>query len=259
MSRLFLRIFLLVGGLVLAGCATSVDPSLVECGSHKAVTPADRPDLEWWMPRHQAILDQYIQGDVDLLMIGDSITHGFDKGGSAMWNTYYAPRNAVNMGFSGDRTEQVLWRLDHGEADGISPKLAVVMIGTNNSNGDEYTAEQIADGIKAVAFELRTRLPETKILILSIFPRGDLDQRWVKKTETASYNAQWAKNDRASELASEIVDNKTIFYLDIGKTFLDSNGEVTREIMPDLLHLSEKGYQLWAEAIEPTIAKLMGE
>lgn len=258
MKRLSFLTLLAASGLFIGGCATSVDPCSVKLGTHRAVTPVPRLDKSWWMPRHQDVLDRMTQGNVDLLMIGDSITYGFNKSGKAVWDKYYAPRNAVNLGFSGDRTEYVLWRLEHGELDGISPKLAVVMIGTNNSNGDEYTAGQIADGIKAIVCLIRTKLPETKVLILAIFPRGDAAQRKDKK-HGATFNDQWAKNNQASELASKIADGKMIHYLDINKAFLNDEGELTREIMPDLLHPHENGYPLWAEAMEPTIVKLMGE
>jgi beta-glucosidase len=260
MNKKILLPILFISALLLNGC-TGIDranPCDVVIGSHAAVTPLPRPDKDWWMPRHQAVLDQVAKGNVDLLMIGDSITHGWENAGKAVWDNYYAPRNAVNMGFGGDRTEHVLWRLENGEIDNIHPKLAVLMIGTNNSNGDQYTPEQIADGIKAIVCKLRTTLPETKVLILAIFPRGDVAQR-ADKEHGAVYNDQWAKNDKASQLASKLADDKMIFFLDINKAFLNEQGELTREVMPDLLHPKEKGYPLWAEAMEPTIAKLMGE
>ena len=252
---------LLATSVLLAGsyAVAAENPCSVKLGTNRAVTPVPRPDKSWWMPRHQGVLDREAKGNVDLLMIGDSITHFFDKRGKAVWDKYYAPRNAVNLGFSGDRTEHVIWRLQHGELDGISPKLAVIMIGTNNSNGDEYTAEEIADGIKAIVCLVHTKLPETKILVLAIFPRGDAAQRHNKKLHAATYNAQWAKNDKASELASKVADGKTIFYLDINKAFLNDKGELTRDIMPDLLHPNAKGYEIWAKAMEPTVAKLMGD
>lgn len=228
----------------------------VVIGSHAAVSPAPRSTPEWWAPRHQAVLDRVAKGNIDLLMIGDSITHGWENPGKAMWDKYYAPRNAANLGFSGDRTEHVLWRLLNGEVENIKPKLAILMIGTNNSGRD--MPEQIADGIKAIVCTLRTKLPETKILILAIFPRGDATQR-ADKEHGATYNDQWAKNDKASQIASKLADGKMIFFLDINKAFLNERGELTREVMPDLLHPKEKGYPLWAEAMEPTVAKLMGE
>ncbi len=238
--------------------ASPIDPCSVKLGAHKAVTPVSRTDQPWWMPRHQSVLQRVAQGHVDLVMIGDSIIFGFSESGKAMWDKYYAPRNTLNLGFSGDRTEYVLWRLKHGEIDGIAPKLAVVLIGTNNSNGDEYTTEEIADGIKAIVCQIRTKLPETKVLMLSIFPRGDVAQRSAAK-QTATFNDQWAKNQQASELASKVADGKMIHYLDINEVFLNEKGELTNEIMPDLLHPKEKGYSLWVEAMEPTVAKLMGE
>ena len=245
---------------VLSACQSTptTDPYGLAAKSHSAVTPEDRAQVEWWMPRHEQVLERVAQGNVDLIMVGDSITHAWEHDGKDTWNQYYAPRNAVNMGFSGDRTQHVLWRFEHDELSGISPKLAVLMIGTNNSNNDDNTAEEIADGIMAICSEIRVRLPRTKILILAIFPRGNSEQREATG-RAATFNDQWAKNDQASELASEIADNKMIYFLDISQDFLDENGVLTRETMPDLLHLSEDGYKTWAEAIEPTVQKLMAE
>lgn len=127
-------------------------PCDVVIGSHTAVTP---------LPRHQAVLDRIAYGNIDLLMIGDSITHRWEKAGKATWDKYYASRNAVKMGFDGDRTEQVLWRLENGEVENIRTKLATLMIGTNNSLGNRNKAEEIADGIKAIVCTLRAKLPDT--------------------------------------------------------------------------------------------------
>ena len=245
---------------VLSGCQSkpTTDPYELAAKSHSAVTPADRAHIEWWIPRHEQVLERIGRGDVDLIMVGDSITHRWENNGKAIWDQYYAPRNAVNMGFSGDRTQHVLWRFDHGEISGINPKLAVLMIGTNNSNDD--TAEEIADGIKSICAEMQAKLPKTKILILAIFPRASGNSEQRKLIEPgATFNDQWAKNDKASRLASEIADNKMIYYLEINKDFLNKDGVLTREVMPDLLHLSEYGYEIWAEAIEPTVQELMGE
>jgi beta-glucosidase len=260
MNRKILLLILSFSAMFLNGCmgVDKVNPCDVVIGSHPAVTPVSRPDREGWMARHQSMVDRVAKGNVDLLMVGDSITHGWENSGKEVWAKYYGSRNAVNLGIGGDGTQHVLWRLENGEIDNIHPKLAVLLIGTNNSGGDKYTAEQIADGIKAIVCKLRTKLPETKVLILAIFPRGDAEQR--KGTDNnATYNAQWAKNDKASQLASLAADGKMIFYLDVNKAFLNEQGELTREVMPDLLHPKAKGYPLWAEAMEPTIAKLMGE
>ncbi|MCE5185430.1 MAG: GDSL-type esterase/lipase family protein [Planctomycetaceae bacterium] len=233
----------------LSGCHTAqkTDPYGLAGKTHSAVTPVDRNSGQWWVDRHQKVLSEVAAGNVDLIYIGDSITHGFDKAGKAVWEQYYAPRHAVNMGFSGDRTQHVLWRLQNGEIDGIHPKLAILMIGTNNSNKDDNTAEEIADGIKAIVEQLRTKLPQTKILVLAIFPRGEKP------------SPQREKNAAASELVSKIADGKKVFYLDINDKFLLPDGTLPREIMPDFLHPNAKGYEIWAEAIEPTVKKLMGE
>ena len=147
----------------------SISVLIAEEKPHSAVSPEHRHS--WWTLRNDAVNERVKQGDVDFLFIGDSITHGWEGGGKKYWDKYYAPRKAVNMGFGGDRTQHVLWRLDHGHLEGISPKLAVLMIGTNNSNGDDNTAEEIADGIIAICKRIRTKCPKTKILILAIFPR----------------------------------------------------------------------------------------
>ncbi len=231
----------------LAGCAETQKTCSygLEGKNHSAVTPNHR--FNWWGRRHFEVLDQISDGDVDLILVGDSITHGWESAGKEHWDKYYAPRKAVNMGFSGDRTQHVLWRLDHDEIDGISTKLAVLMIGTNNSNGEDNTAEEIADGIKAICAEMRARMPKTKILILAIFPRGEKPS---PKRE---------KNAKASLLASKIADNDMVYYLDINQKFLEADGTLPKDVMPDRLHPNEKGYRIWAEAIEPTVAELMGE
>ena len=212
---------------------------------HSAVEPAHRHS--WWTLRNDAVNERVKQGNVDLLMIGDSITHGWEGGGKKFWDIYYEPRNAVNMGFSGDRTQNVLWRLEHGHLEGISPKLAVLMIGTNNSNGEDNTAEEIADGIVAICKKIREKCPKTKILILAIFPRGP------------EPSEQREKNAKASKLASKIADDKMIHYLDINDKFLTKDGFLSKNIMPDYLHPNEAGYKIWAEAIEPKVAELMGD
>jgi beta-glucosidase len=200
-----------------------------------------------FLARHMQFNERVKKGSVDLLFIGDSITQGWEGAGKDVWAKSYGKRNAVNLGIGGDRTQHVLWRLENGNIDGISPKAAVLMIGTNNSNGKDHTAEQIADGIKAIVGKLREKLPKTKVLVLAIFPRGEKP------------NPQREKNAKASELASKLADDKNVFYLDIGPKFLKEDGTLSADIMPDRLHLSPQGYQIWADAIEPKLKELLGE
>lgn len=234
------RCALLVVGFALVASGLSAQEA-----KHVAVTPVPREGN--WVKRHESFNERVKQGNVDLVFIGDSITQGWEGNGKEAWQKSYGKRNAVNLGIGGDRTQHVLWRLDNGNIEGIKPKLAVLMIGTNNSNGKDNTAEEIADGIKAIVARLKAKLPETKVLILAVFPRGPMP------------NPQREKNAQASELASKVADGKQVHYLDIGPKFLTAEGGLDKEIMYDFLHLTPKGYQIWADAIEPKVAELLGE
>lgn len=203
----------------------------------------------FWMPRHkQKLADLKKKENVDLLFIGDSITHGFENGGKEVWKKYYEPRNAFNIGFSGDRTEQVIWRLQNGEVDGISPKLAVMMIGTNNTGHRKENPSHTFAGIKKIVQILRSKLPETKILLLAIFPRDE--------NPDGTYRVI---NDKVNAMIKDLPDDRNVFYLDLNDKFLDEKGKLSKSIMPDLLHPNAEGYEIWAKAMEPTIKKLMGE
>lgn len=194
------------------------------------------------VPRHKQINERAAKGNVDLLFIGDSITAGWEGRGKEVWEKSYGSRNAMNAGIGGDRTQHILWRLDNGNVDGLSPKLAVLMIGTNNSGGN--TSEDIAAGVKAIVETLRMKLPQTKILVLGIFPRGPNAEDMRRKV-----------NIGANEIIKSLADGKMVEYLDISDKFLASDGTLSKEIMPDLLHLSTKGYQIWADAIESKVAE----
>ena len=198
------------------------------------------------MNRHKSFNTRVAKGKVDLVFIGDSITQAWENPGRKVWAKFYGKRNAVNLGISGDRTQHVIWRLDNGNLYNIQPKAAVIMIGTNNSGSN--TSQEIADGLKIIVKQIRTKSPKTKILLLGVFPRG---------TNNADKKRQ--VNEGANAIFSKLDDGKHVHYLDIGPKFLEKDGTLTREIMPDLLHLSEKGYSIWAESIESELAKLLGE
>jgi len=213
---------------------------------HAAVTPVPRQDAGW-VQRNQAFNERVKQGNVDLVFIGDSITQAWENNGKEVWEKYYHHRKAINLGIGGDRTQHVLWRLANGNLEGISPKAAVLMIGTNNANKDDHTAEQIADGITAIVKLLQERRPKTRILILGIFPRGEQP------------NPEREKNAKASELASKLADGKMVHYMDIGVHFLKPDQTLPKEIMPDFVHLTPRGYEIWAIAIEGKLRELLGE
>jgi lysophospholipase L1-like esterase len=209
--------------------------------------PVPRKD-KGWVQRQDTLNERVKQHpDAQLLFIGDSITHGWEGGGKEVWQKYYDKRHAVNLGIGGDQTQHVLWRLDHGNLEGLHPKLAVVMIGTNNA-GSGNSSREIADGVKAVIDKLRAKVPECKVLVLAIFPRDPIAAGKLRKV-----------NDGANALIAKFADNQNVFYLDIGQKFLGPDGTLPKDIMPDFLHPNAKGYEIWATAIEPTVAKLLGE
>jgi len=234
--------------LILAALAVLfVVPTVVQAeeSDNPAIKPVPRSG--WWMTRHAEKLEIVKKGGINLVFMGDSITHGWEGHGKQLWAERYAPRGAVNLGYSGDRTEHVLWRLEKGELDGIKPKLCVMMIGTNNIGHGSSTPEQTVIGVKAILDKFKELQPQMKVLLLGVFPRG-ADKSDPKRQAV----------DKINEGLPALADGCRVHYLDIGPKFL--KGDVLpREIMPDLLHPRGEGYQIWADAIEPSIKKLMGE
>lgn len=220
-----------VGALVCAQCPTPAGPT----------QPAPRPGD--WIERHQALVERAALGDVDLLFLGDSITEGW-RGEPDLWRLYYAPRKAANFGIAADHTQHVLWRLDHGELDGIAPRAVVLLIGTNNLRTD--TPAETAEGVTAVVQRLRAKLPRSKILLLGIFPRARTYND-PARIRLEAVNARLAR----------LRDGKMIEYLDIGRHFLDDDGSLPHDVMPDYLHLSHRGYRIWAEAMEPKLREML--
>ncbi|MDR4478535.1 MAG: platelet-activating factor acetylhydrolase IB subunit [Nitrospira sp.] len=222
-------------------------PQLASADQMKAVVPVPQNE-SWWTERHERVVARVREGSVDLLFIGDSITQGWEEDGRRVWNSYYEPRRAVNLGFNSDRTETVLWRLQHGELDGIAPKLAILMIGTNNTSMREDPPENTAAGVHSILTTLRTRLPQTKILLLAVFPRGASADDPLRRVNSAV-------NDRLRVFA----DQRQVHFLDLSRHFLDEAGRISEDVMPDALHPSERGYRLWAEGMEDLVSTLMGE
>jgi beta-glucosidase len=238
MVRLWLAAFAaLFIGLAISCSTDNNDPQ-------SSVNPV--PRNTWWLERHEQINQRVAQGKIDLIFVGDSITQGWEESGKRVWQKFYGHRNAANLGIGGDRTQHVLWRLENGNIDGIQPKLAVVMIGTNNSL--DNTPEEIFAGNRAIVNKLRHALPDTNILLLAIFPLGQDGNNKLRQV-----------TEKANALIAKLADGKKIYFLDIGDKFLQDDGTLTREVMPDLLHPSEKGYEIWAGSIEPSVKKLLGE
>lgn len=222
--------------------------------ANTAIEP--QPRDAGWVRRHEGFVEIAKKGDVDVLFLGDSITDFWARpsptGGKKVWDENFAALKPANFGISADRTQHVLWRLQNGEADGIKPKVVVLMIGTNNTGLERdgttvrnTTAETI-EGVTAVVKTLRAKLPQSKIMLLGIFPRGEKPD-YPQRAQIKEVNAAIAKLD----------DGKMIRYLDIGSKFLTADGTLTKEIMPDALHPGEKGYEIWAAAIKQPLAEMM--
>ncbi|BDS07951.1 hypothetical protein NT6N_29910 [Oceaniferula spumae] len=219
-----------------------------EVAGNSATTPAAKLNAGWWKKRHEQKVAAAKNAKVDLLFIGDSITHSWENSGKKIWQKYYAPRNAFNIGFSGDRTQHVLWRLDNGEMAGMKPKVAVIMIGTNNTGHTMQKAEETAAGIKAIIGRVHKLSPETKILLLGVFPRGMNPDHKMR-----------VLNNEINAIIKTYAEDDKVTYLDLGPKFLDDKGVLTKKVMPDALHPQAHGYQIWAEAMEPTLKELLGE
>ncbi|MEI8245155.1 MAG: GDSL-type esterase/lipase family protein [Lentisphaerota bacterium] len=212
----------------------------------KTCTPETRGDQDfWWIPYFQEKLKQPRK---DLLFIGDSITdlwtypadHQY-PGGLNTWNKRYKDI-ATNFGITGDKTQTVLWRLTEGKyLEGYTPKHIIILIGINNLLQND-TPEDTAAGIKAIVDYLRKVLPVSKVLILGIFPCHKQAADPIR-----------AKIRMTNERIKKLADSQNVYFIDIGNVFLENDGAITKDVMRDLLHLSPKGYEMWADAMEPSL------
>ncbi|KQW49755.1 MULTISPECIES: GDSL-type esterase/lipase family protein [unclassified Roseateles] len=207
--------------------------------------------VDWWLPRHEQKLAEIkahreAGRRVDLVFVGDSITQGWENEGKAAWATHFAKHNAVALGFGGDRTENLLWRLQNGELDGMAPKVIVVMIGTNNTGERMEEPALTVAGTRANLEEIKKRQPQAKVLLLALFPRGEKPD-----DPTRRHNA------RINALLPTLADGKQVVFLDIGKQLSNPDGTLSKDILPDWLHLSPQGYEIWARSLEAPLAPLL--
>jgi lysophospholipase L1-like esterase len=226
-----------------------------------AATPIARLDLKWWRERHQAKLEELRRVRPGLIFLGDSITQDWESDGpepwrkfAPEWRRFYGDRNAVNLGFKGDTTASLLWRVRNGEVDGIAPRVAVILIGANNLGRLHWSATDTVLGIDAIIAELRHRLPTTRILLLGVLPSERSD--WT--TETT-----WTIN-RA--LDAKYAHDQLVTYLDVGFVFM-KDGRLNRDLFLDPklnppdppLHPTAQGQALMAAAMEPVLAGLFSD
>lgn len=221
------------------------------------IPPADQPFQREYPARfahlHQAFLNRAQEGPVNLLFLGDSITYHWRKA-PHIWDHYYAKYHPANFGIGGDTTQSVLWRITNGELDHITPQVVVLMLGTNNTYW--HSIDEIYSGLHEVIRVIQEKLPETKILLLGIFPRGPRtkDQPPLRTSEARMFiirgvNAKLATLD----------DGDRIRYLNINEHFLGNDGTIPDIVMPDQLHPDAVGYQIWADAMQPLLTEMMGE
>lgn len=224
--------------------------------SNTAVIP--RPKLEEdfydWYARHEQKKALAADMRYEVIFVGDSITHLFEGDpnvpgrGEEVWAREYSRLRVLNLGFGWDRTQNVLWRLEHGEFDRQQPRLTVLNIGTNNLTGSPNaranTAAEIVAAIKMICEDLFRAAPNTTILLMGLFPRGLKADGFRDRINTIN-----------RQLADYAAPSHNIRFLDIGTRFLAADGEIVPALMPDLIHPSAAGYMIWAEAIRPVIAE----
>ncbi len=194
------------------------------------------------MALHEQYIRQAARDGIDLLFLGDSITYYWPRYGARIWNRTYAPMRAAAFGIPGDETQHLLWRIEHGELEGLHPKIVVLMIGTNNL-GSGMSAEQTAQGVRVVLRLVRAKLPHARIILMGLLPR---------------YNtpAAEAKIPSTNALIARLADGKTVHYLDATSGFTRADGSIITNDFVDGVHPSERGYQMWASTMKPLLSKL---
>ncbi len=241
----------------IAQTSPQASASAVSKGSKPdASAPIQKQDTGAFLTHHESFLARARSGQIGLLFLGDSISERW-RVAPHIWQAHYGKYQAANFGIGGDRTQHVIWRIEHGELDGIAPKVVVLMIGTNNSL--DYNAEEIAAADRKIVAMIRVRLPDTRILVLGIFPRGPRDAKGGPVTQAAIDEAAKRMQTIAAvnrDLA-KLDDGKTIRFLDINAVFLGQDGLIPSAIMPDQLHPGPAGYQLWADAMQPLLDNMM--
>jgi lysophospholipase L1-like esterase len=206
---------------------------------------------DYFLKMHAMFLQQAQRGGIDLLFIGDVLTDNWrkpgPKGGEEIWTKRYAPLNAANFGIGADKTQNVLWRIEHGELDGLNPKVVILLIGGNNM---AYPADDILLGEMAIIQDIHQKLPQSKLLLLGILPRG------ADSTDPA-VQAMRDKIKKVNTGLAQLDDGQMTRFLDLGPQLVDDKGNLKADLVPDGFHLDSQGYQTWADTMQSTLDDMM--
>lgn len=240
--------------------------TLVHAQTPAAQTTAAKPDASAAIEKkdadgrfrkmHDSFLARGKAGPIGVLFLGDSITAGWTKA-PHVWEHYYGKFQPANFGIGGDQTQHVIWRIENGELDGVHPKVVVLMLGTNNTGA--HSANEIVAADKKIVSMIRSKIPETKVLLLAIFPRGPRKNAEGVVTDAVAADAKRRMEIIAAANAelAKLDDGKNVRFLDINAKFLCDDGKIPSIIMPDQLHPNAAGYQLWADAMQPLLTQML--
>ncbi len=210
--------------------------------------PDQRWDQKWWKDRWDEKNKDVNTPEAKkarVVFLGDSITQAWENTGKPAWDKHFAPLGALNWGYSGDRTEHLIWRLQNGDIQRVNPEVAVILIGTNNTGHEQRPAAETVSGIRRTLDDLAWKWPSTKIILMSVFPRGATKEDPLRKL-----------NSEINEQLKTLTDGKRVYLLDINNQFLDADGKLSKDVFPDLLHLSPAAYNTWAAAVSEKINEL---
>ncbi len=214
--------------------------------NHPSITPTSQKEL-WWLYRHKKKrVDLKNYEDVDVILMGDSLIHNWENMGLSLWEPNTEDYRQFNLGYAGDRTEHILWRIENGELEGVDPKVLILLVGTNNTGFRSDESGQTAFAIEKIVLSIREKLPNTKIILTALFPREELPTDPLRII-----------NDDINKRIAKLDDGKSIFFLDIGHLFLEESGRLRMDLMGDGLHPGYPSYLKWREVMAPLLGRLM--
>ena len=204
----------------------------------------------WWANRFLSRIEQVraVKGQtVDVVLMGDSIMHFWEWRHPQSWAKFTAGRKVLNCGYGGDRTQNVLWRIAHGELDGYEAKNVILMIGTNNNTFKDSKPENVAKAVEKIVSQIKVKQPKAKIILHPIFPRGN-------SAQSERHASAKVRNDQTNVLLKQFADaHPEIAWIDFNAKMVDETGWVPKEIMADEIHPTDKGYEFWMEALAPVL------